>query len=39
MPTFNTIVDLDSAARAAGTAVVYNELIAGSLKTFESVSA
>ena len=39
MPTFNTIVDLDSAARAAGTAVVYNELIAGSFKTFESVSA
>ena len=39
MPTFNTIVDLDSAARAAGTAVTFNELIAGSFKTFESVSA
>lgn len=38
MPTFNTIVDLDSAARAAGTAVTFNELIAGSFKTFESVS-
>lgn len=39
MPTFGTIVDLDSAARSAGTAVTYNELVAGSFKTFSSLSA
>jgi hypothetical protein len=38
MPTFGTIVDLNTAAKNAGTAVVFNELIAGSFKTFESVS-
>lgn len=38
MPLFGTIVDLDSAAKAAGTAVVNNEFIAGSFKTFTSLS-
>ena len=39
MPTFGTVYDLDGAAKAAGTPVVFNELIAGSFKTFESLTA
>ena len=38
MPLFGTIVDLDSAAKAAGTPIVNNEFIAGSFKTFTSLS-
>lgn len=34
MPLFGTIVDLDSAAKAAGTAVSDNRYIAGSFKTY-----
>ena len=38
MPLFGTIVDLDGAAKAAGTPIANNEFIAGSFKTFESIT-